>query len=76
MGHNLVISKASDQQAVVDDGVKAGVGSDYVKAKDERVLMATKIIDGGEVASAKFKVSKLNPAESYTFSARSQAMLS
>ena len=67
MGHNLVISKASDQQVVIDDGVKAGAASDYVKAKDERVVMATKIIGGGEAASAKFKVSKLNPAESYSF---------
>jgi len=67
MGHNLVIAKASDLQAVLDDGAKAGIAGDYIKAKDERVIMATKVIGGGESAIAKFNVSKLNAADSYTF---------
>lgn len=67
MGHNLVIAKASEQQAVIDDGSKAGAASDYVKAKDARVVAFTKLIGGGETASAKFAVSKLTAADGYAF---------
>ena len=57
--HNLVTSNASDQQAVLDDGNKAGFASDNAKTKDARVIVATKLI-GGEATSAEFKVNKLN----------------
>lgn len=67
MGHNLVITKASDQQAVLEDGSKAGATSDFVKAKDERVIAATKIIGNGETTTTKFSVSKLDAKESYVF---------
>ncbi|MDI1363232.1 azurin [Methylotenera sp.] len=67
MGHNLVIAKVSDQQAVLDDGIQSGAAGDYVKAKDARVIMATKVIGGGETSTAKFNVSKLNSTDSYTF---------
>ena len=67
MGHNLVITKESEQQAVLADGSKAGAASDYVKAKDPRVVAFTKLIGGGETASAKFAVSKLAAADGYAF---------
>jgi azurin len=67
MGHNLVITKESDQQAVLDFGSKAGALSNYVKAKDERVIAFTNIIGGGETATTKFAVSKLNSKDSYVF---------
>ena len=67
MGHNLVVSKAADQQAVVDDGNKAGLAGNYVKANDARVVVATKVIGGGENTSSKFSVSKLNAKDAYTF---------
>lgn len=67
MGHNLVIAKASDQKEVIDDGVKAGADKGYIKAKDTRVITATKIIGGGESTSVKFKVSQLNAKDKYTF---------
>lgn len=67
MGHNLVISKASDEKAVLEDGSKAGLATEYVKAGDARVIAHTKIIGGGETASTKFAVSKLNAKDSYAF---------
>jgi len=67
MGHNLVISKASDEKAVLADGSKAGLATEYVKAGDTRVIAHTKIIGGGETASTKFAVSKLNAQDAYTF---------
>lgn len=67
MGHNLVISKEADQAAVIADGNKAGTAADYVKAKDARVVAYTKIIGGGEAASTKFAVAKLNAIDKFTF---------
>lgn len=67
MGHNLVISKDSDKAAVLEDGSKAGLPSDYVKAGDARVIASTKIIGGGETASTKFAVSKLNAKDTFDF---------
>jgi len=67
MGHNLVVSKEADQKAVLEDGSKAGLASNYVKAKDSRVLLATSIIGGGEKTSAKLDVKKLNAKDKYTF---------
>jgi azurin len=67
MGHNLVISKESDKTAVLADGSKAGLPSDYVKANDARVIAFTKIIGGGESATTKFAVSKLNAKDAFEF---------
>ncbi|MES2546857.1 MAG: azurin [Pseudomonadota bacterium] len=67
MGHNLVVSKEADQKAVLEDGSKAGLAANYVKANDPRVLLATTIIGGGEKTSAKLDVKKLNAKDKYTF---------
>lgn len=67
MGHNLVISKETDQAGVIEDGNKAGIAGDYVKAKDARVVAYTKIIGGGEETSTKFAVAKLNATDKFTF---------
>lgn len=67
MGHNLVISKDSDKDAVLQEGSKAGLVADYVKPKDERVVANTKVIGSGESASTKFAVSKLNATDKFSF---------
>ena len=67
MGHNLVITKTADQAGVLEDGNKAGLASNYVKAGDARVVVATNVIGGGESTSAKFKTSKMNATDSYVF---------
>ena len=67
MGHNIVITKEADKEAVTTDGGTAGAASNYVKAKDARVVAATTVIGGGESTSVKFKVKKLSAKEKYVF---------
>lgn len=67
MGHNIVISKAADKDAVVSDGVKANVESGYVKPNDERIVAQTNLIGGGEETSVTFDVAKLAKGEAYEY---------
>lgn len=66
MGHNVVVTKTADVNAVVKDGMKAGASTDYIKAGDERVLAHTKLLGGGESESLKLDVAKLK-ADPYSF---------
>ena len=67
MGHNLVISKKSDMQAVLTDGNTAGLGKNFVKEGDDRVIAHTAVIGGGESATIKFKTDKLNTKDAFAF---------
>jgi azurin len=67
MGHDVVITKTSDMEAVDADGRAAGLGSGYVKADDPRVIAHTKLIGGGETTSVSFPVSKIKDGGPYTF---------
>ena len=59
MGHNIVITKSADMQAVETDGIAAGADKNYVKDGDERVIAHTKLVGGGESDSVKVPVDKL-----------------
>ncbi|WP_165006386.1 azurin [Neisseria yangbaofengii] len=59
MGHNLVITKAEDQDGVFKDGAAAGPDAEYVKAGDERIVAHTKLIGGGEEDTIKIDPAKL-----------------
>jgi len=67
MGHNWVLTKSADMQAVVSAGAQAGAAADYLKAGDARVLAHTKLLGGGESDSVSFAPAKLSESESYTF---------
>ncbi|MEL6302856.1 MAG: azurin [Pseudomonadota bacterium] len=67
MGHNWVLSKTAEYQAVANDGMAAGLDANYLPADDARVLVYTKIIGGGEETSVSFSLSDLDAGESYTF---------
>lgn len=67
MGHNWVLVATADAQAVVNDGIAAGMDDDYVKPDDERVLAATEIIGGGESTTITFGLDDLDPAGDYQF---------
>ncbi len=67
MGHNWVLTKTADLDAVAKDGMAAGAASHYVKANDERVLAHTDVIGGGESTSVTFDVSKLAAGEAYSY---------
>ena len=67
MGHNVVITKTADMQAVATEGVAAGLANNYVKEGDERVVAHTKIIGGGESTTVTFPVEKLAADGDYSF---------
>ncbi|MET3516033.1 azurin [Pseudacidovorax sp. 1753] len=67
MGHNWVLAKTADVQAVANDGIAAGLDKQYVKPGDARVIAHTKVVGGGESDSVAVDVSKLKVGESYTF---------
>lgn len=67
MGHNVVISKTADMQAVITDGMTAGLANQYVKPNDARVIGYTNIIGGGETTSTKIKLSNVKATDGYSF---------
>lgn len=67
MGHNWTLVKTADMNAVANDGLSAGLASDYIKAGDKRVIAHTKVVGGGQSASVTFPASALKAGESYTF---------
>ena len=67
MGHNVVISKKADEQAVANDGIAAGLDNQYVKPDDERVVAHSDVIGGGEETSVTFNVADLQEGEDYAF---------
>ena len=67
MGHNVVITKAADMQAVAADGMGAGAAAAYVKADDARVIAHTDLIGGGQTTSVSFPVSKIKDGGPYEF---------
>jgi azurin len=67
MGHDVVITRTSDMDAVDADGRAAGQDNGYVKADDPRVIAHTKLIGGGETTSVSFPVSKIKDGGPYTF---------
>lgn len=67
MGHNVVISKESDMQGVLADGMGAGAASNYVKPGDARVVAHTKLVGGGQSTSVSFDTSKIKDGGPYEF---------
>jgi azurin len=67
MGHNWVLTKTPDFQAVANAGVSAGLEKDHLPPGDKRIIAHTKIIGGGESTSVKFKTSQLTKGGDYTF---------
>ena len=67
MGHNVVITKASDMQAVAADGMAAGADADYVKPDDPRVIAHTELVGGGQSTSVTFDVARIKDGGPYEF---------
>ncbi|GEK09649.1 MULTISPECIES: azurin [Pseudoalteromonas] len=67
MGHNWVLSKAADVQAVATDGMTAGASNSYVKPGDDRVYAVSKVIGGGEQTTVTFSTERLKKGEDYRF---------
>lgn len=65
MGHNVVVSTASDMPGIARDGMT--VTPEHIKAGDSRVLAASKMIGGGESTSVTFDVSKIKAGGPFKF---------
>lgn len=66
-GHNVVITKMSDQRAVGRDGIAGGLANAYIKPGDGRVIAHSKIIGGGESTSVSFSPARFKAGESYGY---------
>ncbi len=67
MGHNWVLSKSEEYQAVAQEGMALSLDKNYINDEDERVLAHTAVIGGGEETSVTFDVSKLQEGQAYTY---------
>ncbi len=67
MGHNWVLSKSEEYQAVAQEGMALGLDKNYVNDADERVIAHTSVVGGGEETSVTFDVSKLQEGQAYTY---------
>jgi len=67
MGHNWVLSHASDEAGVIADGMKAGATNSYEKPDDGRIIAHTKLIGGGESDTATINVADLKAGETYAY---------
>ena len=67
MGHNWVLTKASDMQGALTDGIAAGAAKNFVKDGDARVIAHTKLVGGGESDAVSFPVASLKAGESYAY---------
>jgi azurin len=67
MGHNWVLVRAADLNAVANAGMAAGLQNNYVAPGDKRVIAATKVVGGGESTTVTFPASLLHKGESYLY---------
>lgn len=67
MGHNWVLAKSGDVQAIAQDGISAGLDNEYLKPGDDRVIAATEQIGGGESTSITFSLEGLEAGGDYEF---------
>jgi azurin len=67
MGHDLVVAKAADMQAITTDGIAAGAAAGYLKPGDTRVIAHTKLVGGGESDTVSVPVAKLKSGGPYAF---------
>lgn len=67
MGHNWVLTRASDMQAVAMDGMRARFEDDYLQPGDKRVVAHTRLIGGGQSATVRFPARLLQKGTPYAF---------
>ncbi|MGH8148937.1 MAG: azurin [Steroidobacteraceae bacterium] len=67
MGHDWVLVKTADLDAVANAGLAAGLANNYQKPGDPRIIASTKLVGAGQSASVTFPASKLKKGVSYSF---------
>ena len=66
-GHNWVLTKSEDIDAVMVDGIKAGAQHEFLTPGDARILAKTPMLGGGETATVTFPVARLRAGQPYTY---------
>ncbi|SBV49868.1 electron transfer protein azurin I [Xanthomonas bromi] len=67
MGHNWVLTKSADFQAVANAGVRSTLADSYLPKADPRVIAHTKVIGGGDSTTVSFPTGQLSKGTDYTF---------
>jgi azurin len=67
MGHDWVLAKDSDVSAIVNAGLAAGAHRGYLPEHDQRIIAATGLVGGGEIAVVRFSTSALQQGVRYAF---------
>lgn len=67
MGHDWVLARDSDMSAIVNAGLAAGARHGYLPENDKRIIAATGLVGGGEIAVVKFSTSMLQQGVRYAF---------
>ncbi|WP_249405594.1 azurin [Stenotrophomonas sp. CFBP 13718] len=67
MGHNWVLTRTADYQAVAMVGMRGTLADSYVPKADPRVLAHTKVIGGGQSTTLRFPTTLLRKGGDYTF---------
>lgn len=67
MGHNWVLTRTAEYKDVAQKGMRAGLENEYLPRDDDRVIVATDLVGGGESTSVTFDVSVLEPGGDYTY---------
>jgi azurin len=67
LGHDWVLARSSDVSALANAGMAAGFDHGYLPAGDHRIIAATKIVGGGQVATISFSTAGLEPGGDYSF---------
>lgn len=67
MGHNWVLTRTADFQAVANAGLRARIEDSYLPKDDPRVIAHTPVIGGGETTTITFPTRALEKGGAYTF---------
>lgn len=67
MGHNWVLAETGDWKELAQAGQSAGLENEYLPEGDDRVIVHTDMIGGGETTSVTFDVSNLEKGGDYTY---------
>ena len=67
MGHNWVLSKTTDKNAIISAGITAGLANGYLPKGDQRIIAATSLIGGGQQTTVTFSTAGLQPEQKYVF---------
>ncbi|WP_030383600.1 azurin [Streptomyces sp. NRRL S-241] len=68
MGHNLIVCKTADMQAIATEGMSQGIDKDYLKKDNPNIIAHTVMIGAEEKeTSVTFDPSGLYPGGDYSF---------